>query len=277
MEAGKPLTGERGSARSRPGGQGASMTDGTTSVSVGDELAAARRQAGLTITQVSQRTCIRETIVRGIERGDYSACGGDFYARGHVRSIARAVGLDPDQAVRLYDSTVRPPAPITAADVFQPFTPVKLKERRRPNWGIVLLAGIVVVAGIAGFRYFAHSSTPQPSASVRHSHHGAAAKPSSSAAPAAAQSPAATQVQVTIIAHPGNVTWAQLTDNTGMVLFSGDIGSGAGVTQQTSTADTGMTVELGNPLGADVYLNGKKIPTNQTHPVSIWCTRQACA
>jgi len=34
-------------------------------VSIGEVPAAARRQAGLTITQVSQRTCIRETIIRG--------------------------------------------------------------------------------------------------------------------------------------------------------------------------------------------------------------------
>ena len=103
-------------------------------MSIGDALAAARRQEGLTITQVSQRTCIRETIVRGIERGDYSACGGDFYARGHIRSIARTVGLEPEELIREYDATQAPPQPITAADVFQPFTPVKLKERRRPNW-----------------------------------------------------------------------------------------------------------------------------------------------
>jgi cytoskeletal protein RodZ len=254
------------------------MTDGGSYVSVGEELAAARRQAGLTITQVSQRTCIRETIVRGIERGDYSACGGDFYARGHVRSIARAVGLDPDQVVRQYDATVKPHAPITAAEVFQPFTPVRLKERRRPNWSVVLLAGFVVVAGIVGFRYFAHSSPPpKPSASSHHSPHPSAAPAASaSAAPAAAQS-AATQVQVTIIAHPGNVTWAQMTAMDGKVLFSGDIGSGTGAAQQTTTAVAGMTVELGNPLGADVYLNGKKVPTNQTHPISIYCTRVSCA
>jgi cytoskeletal protein RodZ len=253
------------------------MTDGTTSVSVGDELAAARRQAGLTITQVSQRTCIRETIVRGIERGDYSACGGDFYARGHVRSIARAVGLDPDQVVREYDATQKPSAPITAADVFQPFTPVKLKERRRPNWGVVLLAGVVVVAGIVGFRYFVHRGSTPPSASVQHSHHHTAAPgASASAAPATAQSPA-TQVQVTIIAHPGNVTWAQLTDDNGKVLFSGDIGSGAGVTQQSDTAVAGMTVELGNPAGADLYLNGKRINGNATQPVTLHCTTTTCA
>lgn len=34
-------------------------------MSIGEVPAAARRQAGLTITQVSQRTCIRETIIRG--------------------------------------------------------------------------------------------------------------------------------------------------------------------------------------------------------------------
>lgn len=37
--------------------------------------------AGLTTTQVSQPTRIRETIIRGIESDD-SACGADFYARG---------------------------------------------------------------------------------------------------------------------------------------------------------------------------------------------------
>ena len=180
--------------------------------------------------------------------------------------------------MRQYDATEKPPSPITAADVFQPFTPLRLKERRRPNWSVVLLAGFGVVAGIVGLRYFAHSSPPpKPSASSHHSqHHSAAPAASASAAPAAAQSPA-TQVQVTIIAHPGNVTWAQMTAMDGKVLFSGDIGSGAGASQQTTTAVAGMTVELGNPLGADVYLNGKKVPTNQTHPISIYCTRVSCA
>ena len=74
-------------------------------MSIGEVLTAARRQAGLTITQVSQRTRIRETIIRGIERDDFSACGGDFYARGHIRAIARAAGADPEPLIREYDSS----------------------------------------------------------------------------------------------------------------------------------------------------------------------------
>jgi cytoskeletal protein RodZ len=73
-------------------------------VSIGEGLAHARRQAGLSVTRVSERTCIRETIICGIERDDYSACGGDFYARGHIRAIAKAVGTDPVPLIGEYDA-----------------------------------------------------------------------------------------------------------------------------------------------------------------------------
>jgi cytoskeletal protein RodZ len=78
-------------------------------VPIGKALAEARRRAGLTVTQVSQRTRIRETIIRGIESDDYSACGGDFYARGHIRAIARVVGADPGPLIAEFDSTRRAP------------------------------------------------------------------------------------------------------------------------------------------------------------------------
>src|SRR5260221_14237609 len=103
-------------------------------MSIGDALAEGRRQAGLTITQVSQRTRIRETIIRGIERGDFSGCGGDFYARAHTRSSAVAVGVNPQPLIAEHDATMGVPQPISAADGFQPRTPVKFKERRRTNW-----------------------------------------------------------------------------------------------------------------------------------------------
>src|SRR6202012_1076770 len=73
-------------------------------VSIGDTLAEARRQSGLTVTQVSQRTRIRESIIRSVEQDDFSPCGGDFYARGHIRSIAEVVGTDPVPLIRDFDA-----------------------------------------------------------------------------------------------------------------------------------------------------------------------------
>src|SRR6516225_2008693 len=138
-------------------------------VSVGDALAQARSQAGLTVAQVSQLTCIRETIIRGIERGDFSACGGDFYARGHIRAIARVVGLDPEELVREYDAVHGAPNAITAADVFEPSTPIKLKERRRANWSVVMVIVLALVLGYGVFRLVDRGgSSPRPVAAGGH-------------------------------------------------------------------------------------------------------------
>lgn len=78
---------------------------------IGGALAEARSEAGLSVTEVSQRTRIRETIIRDIERDDYSACGGDYYARGHIRAIARVVGTDPAPLIEEYDAAHLPPPP----------------------------------------------------------------------------------------------------------------------------------------------------------------------
>src|SRR5258706_15630192 len=93
-------------------------------MSIGGSLAKARRDAGLTVADVSQRTRIRETIIRGIEQDDYSACGGDFYARGHVRSIARVVGADPASLIGEDDATLRAPQEITPAEALGPLLPI---------------------------------------------------------------------------------------------------------------------------------------------------------
>jgi transcriptional regulator with XRE-family HTH domain len=242
-------------------------------VSIGDELATARRQAGLTITQVSQRTCIRETIVRGIERGDYSACGGDFYARGHIRSIARTVGLDPEELIREYDATQAPSQPITAADVFEPFTPVKLKERRRPMWSIVLVVGVLAVLGIVGFRYFGHRNkthTPPPTAHSSHS-----TKPVTTT-PVVHTPPPPADVHLMLVALTGSVTWAQLTASNGHVIFQGDVGASAGVTSKSWTTKDTVTLQLGNPGGAVLYLNGKRQTYETTNPITLTCSKTIC-
>jgi helix-turn-helix protein len=86
-------------------------------VTVGKALAEARTRAGLTVDEVSERTRIREKIIRGIERDDYEACGGDLFARGYVRVIADVVGVDAQPLVREYDqSRQRGAATITSPE-----------------------------------------------------------------------------------------------------------------------------------------------------------------
>ncbi len=119
-------------------------------MSIGATLAAARRRAGLTVGEVSHRTRVTEPIIRGIEQDDYAACGGDFYARGHIRAIARAVGEDPLPLIDEFDSTWRSAQETTAAEAFQPGMPLRKRERRRVRWTALLAVLVLAAIGFAG-------------------------------------------------------------------------------------------------------------------------------
>ena len=144
---------------------------------VGEALAEARGRAGLTVADVSQRTRIKEPIIRGIEGGDYSACGGDFYARGNIRSIAKAVGTDPEPLICEYDAAHRVPGVLSAVSLDELVASGQETGRRRRSWTVVLGLALVAALGFVGYTFLAGSphavsSSPaavsSPSAAANH-------------------------------------------------------------------------------------------------------------
>ena len=239
-------------------------------MSVGDSLAQARSQAGLTIAQVSQRTCIRETIVRGIERGDFSACGGDFYARGHIRSIARVVGLDPDELIREYDLTHGAPQEITAAEVFEPSTPIKLRERRSPNWSVLMIVVLALVLGYGVYRLVDRGSPPsKPVASSHTSAHTDRSSPSPSPAPKSPAAPARSGSHRLVIRLTASADcWVEFTKPGGQQLFQTYVLSGHSKTWRFKHA---VVMQIGNPGGIMLTVNGKDLghPGSVGQPVTL--------
>jgi cytoskeletal protein RodZ len=136
-------------------------------VSIGATLAAARRRAGLTVHDVSQSTRVTEPIIDGIEHDDYAECGGDFYARGHIRAIARAVGEDPGPLIEEFDSTWRSAKETTAAEAFRPSMPLRTRERRRVRWTAVLAVLVLGVLGFAGYKFVSGVGKARPAAAAR--------------------------------------------------------------------------------------------------------------
>jgi cytoskeletal protein RodZ len=117
-------------------------------MSIGETLARARQDAGLSITQISQQTRIRATVIRGIEHDDFTACGGDFYARGHIRSVASMVGADADLLIREYDAAHGGTRQASAAETPGPGAPLRLPRRRRADWSVAI--GLVIAAVVIG-------------------------------------------------------------------------------------------------------------------------------
>lgn len=237
-------------------------------MSIGDTLAEARRQAGLTVTQVSQRTCIRETIIRGIERGDYSACGGDFYARGHIRSIARAVGADAEPLIREYDQTQGAPQAITAADVFEPATPIRIRDRRRPNWSVAMVVALALVVGFVVYHLVSSSSKAAPASSGVTSQH-LGRSPQHPARPRSAVSPVAQAHPNEVVIHLAATAncWVQLTTASGVQIYQGVVYAGSSMHW---TEHQVVSLMLGNPGGVSLTVNGRNaVPAGQHNPVTL--------
>lgn len=66
----------------------------------GEQLATARRDAGLTVQQVSDALRIRNDIVRAIEMEDFSSMPAKAFSRNQVSAYARYLGLDSGAIVR---------------------------------------------------------------------------------------------------------------------------------------------------------------------------------
>jgi hypothetical protein len=247
-------------------------------VSVGTDLATARSRAGLTLSQVSQRTRIRQAIVAEIEQDDFSGCGGDFYARGHIRAIARAEGLDPEPLILEYDASHGLPPAGTAGrtGVEVPAAPLQIKPHRAGGWRIPLLTiGAAVVAAVVGLASY-HFVTAGPTAAPRRaaSQHGAASgghrpppgrhpggRPT---APATAlHAPAGLVITVAAVSEP---CWVELTTAGGAPIFVGIIGPG---TSRTWTRRRPALLHLGNPGAVTLTVNGARRAGLGPQPVML--------
>lgn len=235
--------------------------------SIGRALQQARIAAGLTVDDVSTATRVRIAIVHAIESDDFAPCGGDVYARGHIRTLARAVHLDPAPLMERYDDTHGGrPAPTPAAPMFEA---ERIRpERRGPNWTAAMVAAIVAVVGFVGFTAFTGG---EDGGSKEQAAEGATPVTGKTAAPTTKtdkpvdETPepsdsaiaAAPQDKVTVqVSAPDGRSWISAKDHNGRLLFDGLLKQGDSETFQDSEK---INLVLGDAGAIDLYVNGKKI------------------
>jgi cytoskeletal protein RodZ len=237
-------------------------------VSIGETLEDARHQAGLSVSQVSQQTRIRESIIRDIEQGDFSACGGDFYARGHIRSIAGAVGTDPVPLISEYDADHGPVNSMRAAEVFQPSRPIKIRERRSPSLAMIVALVLLAIIGYGAYRLVSSHSGSSPHAGgtstvLPPSTHPAATPTTT---PSATVAPTLSNVVINVSAGQ-EPCWVLLTRaSNGSQIYMGDVLAG---TSMTWTEKEAVNIRLGNPAAVVLTVNGQRQPINTVLPVTL--------
>ncbi|HEV2798174.1 MAG TPA: helix-turn-helix domain-containing protein [Nocardioides sp.] len=116
---------------------------------IGPELAAARTRLGLTVDQLAERTRIRPHVIEAVEVDDFEPCGGDFYARGHLRTLARVLGVDVTPLLASYDERYAH-APINPRRVFEAELATGANgsirgTRGGPNWSVLVAVVMALV------------------------------------------------------------------------------------------------------------------------------------
>jgi cytoskeleton protein RodZ len=235
--------------------------------SIGRVLRQARIDAGLTVDDVSNATRVRIAIVHAIEADDFAPCGGDVYARGHIRTLAKAVHLDPAPLLDQFaaDHGGGRPAPTPAAPLFEA---ERIRpERRGPNWTAAMVAAIVAVVGFVGFTAFtggddggttevADGTTPATSKSpTPKSDKTKDPKPTPTPTDSAIAAAPQDKVTVQVSAADGK-SWILAKDHNGRTLFDGLLTQGDTKTFQDSDK---INLVLGDAGAIQLYVNGKKI------------------
>ncbi|TNM39434.1 helix-turn-helix domain-containing protein [Nocardioides albidus] len=214
---------------------------------IGPELTAARDRLRLTIDQLSERTRIRPHVIEAMEVDDFAPCGGDFYARGHLRTLARVLGIDAGPLVAAYDDTYAD-APVDPRRVFEAELATAAgggirSTRGGRNWSVIVAAvmGVVLVWSVA--QLVMGGPEPVSDTPVLNQSGGI------SKAAAAKGDP----VKVTLVAAGGG---AQLVirDAAGEIVFDGDLAFG-----QTSELKVVPPVRIWSSDGSVTYaIGGKK-------------------
>jgi cytoskeleton protein RodZ len=237
----------------------------------GTALRAAREEARMTVEQVSSETRLRGTVIRDLEADSYRSSGGSVYARGHVKSIARALGLEPEPFLALFDAHAgsalpetppledQPAAPVITSfggSAFAGATAALVPERHGPRWGLAVAAAGAVLATIIGVGYLNQPSpADRPLAGNVLPTNVATATTAPTQTPdpnAVAARPEVTGAQLRVRLINGT-SWVSVSDSTGKTVFEGILKNGD---FRDFSDPSRLKILVGNALAVNLNCDG---------------------
>ncbi|NGN93418.1 hypothetical protein G5C66_11785 [Nocardioides sp. KC13] len=214
---------------------------------IGAEISAARRRLALDVEGLAEWTRIRPHVIEAIEVDDFGPCGGDFYARGHLRTLARVLGIEVAPLLRTYDEKYAS-GPVSPRAVFEAelahsaaVRPVR-RMRGGPSWSVLVAAVMAVILVWSVARLVIDGTQHQPEAgAIQLDGSAGTDSPYGKASP----------VPVTISAAGGGAH-VVVRDSRGKVVFSGDLAFGESKQLQVTpplrvqTSDGSLKVAVGD-------------------------------
>lgn len=229
-------------------------------MSLGSSITQARKSAGLSIEDLSASTNIRTALLKEIESNNFANCGGETYARGHIRNIAMKLGVDPLIYIAAFEDEQMHTDRSMKELLVENSVMRQPEEARKVSWKVLATISVssLFIAGLAQI-IISNTATveiPEPIASIT-------ATESATPSPGATEATPTEQATVStgegvelVISATRAKSWLFVSDATGRTLFSGQMSRGSSKTFRT---DVSLNVKIGNAGGVDLTVNGKKV------------------
>ena len=239
-------------------------------MTLGSLIAKAREGAALSIEDLAGDTSIRPALLRDIESNDFSRCGGQTYARGHIRNIAKRLDADETEFLRMYEEEQAIEKRTMHDLLVENNIMSKPSAKRKVSWKSLLVISVASlgIAGVAQIVVSNISTVGTATVDIATAADVTTTQPTVSAAPSASASESATPapseqssfstgtgVKVVINAARAK-SWIFVSDAAGRTLFSGQMSMGA---SHVFTSDNRLDFKVGNAGGVDLEVNGKKL------------------
>ena len=227
-------------------------------MSLGEFLQGARESAGLSIDELAEATSIRPGLIKEIEKNNFVHCGGDTYARGHLRNIAPKISVEVQILIDMYNEEHSTESR-KIHDMLVENNVTRLPtERKTLSWKPLAISSIVILAAIAGGQIVISNSKTTVIPKVSESKAPTpVSSPKVEVSPTVevTQVPATSgEVKLTISATRGNSNIDVVVDGQHLYkgpLFQGDV--------KSFSAPTSISVYLSNAGDLDLNLNGEAL------------------
>ncbi len=233
-------------------------------MSLGSMISKARKDAGLSIDELSAATNIRGPLIREMEANNFSQCGGDTYARGHIRNIATKLNLDPQVFITAFEDEQMHVDRSMQDLLVETNVMREPSQTRKVSWKALVTISVasLFVAGLAQI-IVSNNSTPdipalieETTAPTQSPEATPEATPVEEVVPDDAPTISTGQGVEVVMSATRAKSWLFVSDATGRTLFSGQIAAGS---TKTFTSDQQLNLKVGNAGGVDLSVNGKKI------------------
>ena len=118
-------------------------------MSLGEFLRGARESAGLSVDELAERTSIRAGLIKEMEKNNFVHCGGDTYARGHLRNIAPLISANAQTMIDLYNEEHSTDSRKIHEMLVENNVTKIPTERKSISWKTLAIASISVIAAVA--------------------------------------------------------------------------------------------------------------------------------